>query len=214
MESTSVERVFYQRRPVASNGAGVVSYTTLFIILAGGGAYGLLSALETGDGRWLALLIAAVVGVFVAGWRVRQHDERAFVEEERAIAPTKPEAPKTIKSYTHMSIGGQSFTVGRFSFTAGQWYALRSAITNSGGKLLRDPVRRARPVVFELEDINNWQSIVEEFQRLGIVDTKQNLTDAGRRFFARDPFTSPLPHTAESPASVRYGGGGEGGEDE
>jgi hypothetical protein len=211
---TNVERVFYTRRPVATNGAGVVSYTALFIILAGGGAYGLLSAMETGDGRWLALLIASVVGVIVAGWRVRQHDERAFVEEERSVAPLKPEAPKTIKSYTHMSLGGGKMTVGRFSFTQAQWHALRSAIITNGDKLLRDPVRRARPMIFESDDINNWSGIVEEFQRIGVIDAKQNLTDTGRKFLAGDPFTTPLPHPAAMSANGRYGGGGERGEED
>jgi hypothetical protein len=212
------ERIFYERRPVSGNGAHVVLFTLLFVALSGGGLYGLFSALETGNSRWFALTFACVIGVFVLGWRVRQHDERAFVEQERATVRPQPETEvKPIRVYTHVSNGGGKVTVGRFSFTPGQWHALKSAISKGKGKLLRDPVRQARPHIFDAADIADWPSIVEEFQRLGLIDDRQELTDTGRKFFRSDPFTVPMdPPTpgAASFANGRYGGGGEGGEEE
>jgi len=188
----------YERRPLPGNNANIVSVTLLFLALAGGGFYGLLSALETGDGRWVALLLTCAAGVVVAGWRVRQHDERAFVEQERTRPQTftQPEPAQPIHVYTKLSTGGNQTAVGRFTFTVAQWHALRQAIAKGGGKLLRDPIRAARPYIFERTDLDNWRSILDEFKRLGLIDDNSLLTNAGHAFFDADPFAPPSPPAA------------------
>jgi hypothetical protein len=192
--------MFHEIRPVTGNQAHIFTITLLFVALAGGGFYGLLSALETGDRRWLALFLTCAAGVIVAAWRVKQHDARAFVERE-GLATKPPAQPgpdvQTVRVFSHVSNGGNLVAVGRFSFSPEQWHALKTAVYEAGGKLIRDKIRAARPFIFDPADIGDWKSIVAEFQRLQLVDEKQMLTSAGREFFRRDPFSrrdfSPTP---------------------
>lgn len=186
-----------EKRPLPGNNAHIFGVTLLFLVLAGMGFYGLLSALETGDGRWLALLFTAVTGVLVAGWRVVQHDARAFIEQERL--PVKPIAQQTapdpvvnIRTFSKPSSNSKLTAVGRFSFSRGQWYALKNTIEKCGGKMVRDPIREARPYIFPHAEIKNWRGIVGEFQRLGLIDENKMLTPQGRVFFNSDPFAGDI----------------------
>jgi len=54
--------------------------------------------------------------------------------------------------------------------------------------MIRDNVREQRPYIFDKTDIKNWKATLEEFQRLGLIDANQLLTNAGQDFFDSDPF--------------------------
>lgn len=208
----------YERRPLPGNHAHVISITLLFLVLMGGGFYGLLSALETGDGRWLALMLTCVFGIFVAAWRVKQHDARAFSERERLpVAPIaqEPQEPITeFRVFSKPSFNSNLTAVGKFSFSRGQWEALKTAIAQSGYKVVRDPIRAAS--VFPIAEIKkNWAGIVGEFKRLGLIDDDQVLTPFGHQFFFDyDPFErdidppTPTAVNGRTPSPLAGAGGG------
>jgi len=177
---------FYEKRPVNGNHANVISITLLFVLLSGGGFYGLLSALETGDGRWVALLLTCAAGIVVAAWRVVQHDARAFVEREGL--PEKPQAQpevkRVIQPHVERATSGNQIAAGKYILTWEQWNALGLTLEKCSWKWVRDQVRKARPHVFEADEINlRWQQIIREFQRIGYVDEKQMTTPTGQDFF-------------------------------
>lgn len=212
-----LERVTWERRPVTGNNAHVVGYTLLFVPLVFGFVYGILAALDTGVIRWIALSAACLAGVWFLAWRIREHDARAFVERENIETPAEPPTPeiRNIKVFSSVSSGGNQVIVGQFTLSREQWHALKTAIFSNNNRLIRDEVRKARPHIFQPYDIKHWRETCEEFQRLGLIDSRQYLTEAGRKFFRGDPFsrrTNPPTPNGNIAHAGAYSGGGGGGE--
>lgn len=212
------ERVFYERKPIIGNGAHVVLFTLLFLVLMLAGLWGLFSALETGDSRWGALPISCGLSLYILWWRVQQHDARAFYEREGVKEPPKPQptAEPTYRPYTSQPSGsGNQITMGKYTFTAEKWKAVGYWLQASGWKMVRDQLRKAK--AWSYDEVNlRWSDIVEEFQRLGWADDDKMITPAGRVWFSNwldglpaDPPTPRRVNGSLAPHTASGGGGGE-----
>lgn len=212
-----LERVTWERRPVTGNNAHPVGFTLLFFILISLAIFGVLSALESGDSRWFTLFIAGVLSLYVLWWRVHEHDARAYIEQERTVTEAELPTPeiRNIKVFTNVSNGGNQIAVGEFSFNREQWHALKTVLFANNNRLIRDRVREARPHIFQPYDIEHWKETCEEFQRLGLIDSRQYLTETGKKFFRGDPFlrsSNPPAPNGNIAYATRYSDGGDGGE--
>lgn len=81
---------------------------------------------------------------------------------------------------------------GRFTLPAATWAALFNAAEANDGRLTRDTATRLLPRAM----YRNWQSTLEELQRLGLIDGDGRVTAAGRTFARGD--ASPYPTHTEA----------------
>lgn len=108
---------------------------------------------------------------------------RTYAEPPPAGAVVRPFIPSTNPT---------TIRAGRFTLPAATWAALFNAAEANDGRLTRDTATRLLPRAM----YRNWQSTLEELQRLGLIDGDGRVTAAGRTFARGD--ASPYPTHTEA----------------
>jgi len=189
------------QRPAADFHEYVIAYSrgqrwNVFLTFAG-------VALAIGAGMYLhgaALIIAAALGLGLTGGGAgglliaagahasyTRHlgvtTTRTYAEQPPAGAPVRPFVPSTNPA---------TVRAGRFQLPAATWAALFNAAEANDGRLTRDAAAKVLPRAM----YRDWQSTVNELQRLGMFDGDGRVTPAGLLFAQRD--LSPYPNNAEA----------------
>jgi len=188
------------QRPAAEFHEYVIAYSrgqrwNVFLIFAG-------VALAIGAGMYLsgALLIIGVAlglglagagggGLLIAAGAHASYTRHLGMTTTRTYAEQPPAA--TVRPFIP-STNPTTVRAGRFQLPAATWAALFNAAEANDGRLTRDMAAKVLPRAM----YRDWQSTLEELQRLGMFDADGRVTAAGRLFARRD--ISPYPDNAEA----------------
>lgn len=178
-------------------------------------------ALATGSIMYLsgALLVAFTsiglgLGIAGAGALLIAIDAHACYTRYLAITETAtyPEAQpaQAARPFMPSRNGAANIRAGRFSLTADTWAALFAGAARNGGRVTRDGAARVLPRPL----YRDWQSTIEELQRLGMVDVDGMATEAGYEFANVTPPRPVAVNPAEGAHSThaRRTNGAHGGE--
>ena len=194
------------QRPAAEFHEYVIAYSrgqrwNVFLMFAGG-------ALAIGAGIYLGggvLIIGVAIGLGLTGAgggglliaagahaaytrHLGMMTTRTYAEQPPAGATVRPFVPSTNPS---------TVRAGRFKLPAATWAALFNSAEANDGRLTRDAAAKVLPRAI----YRDWQSTLEELQRLGMVDDDGRVTPAGWMFVRRD--VSPYPDNAEAPTGAQ-----------
>lgn len=188
------------QRPAADFHEYVIAYSrgqrwNVFLIFAGvalaigAGMYLGGGVLIIGVALGLGLTGAGGGGLFIAAGAHASYTRHLGVTTTRTYAE-QPAAGASVRPFVP-STNPTTVRAGRFQLPAATWAALFNAAEANDGRLTRDAATKVLPRAM----YRDWQSTLEELQRLGMFDGDGRVTAAGLLFARRD--LSPYPDNAQ-----------------
>lgn len=189
------------QRPAAEFHEYVIAYSrgqrwNVFLIFAGvalaigAGMYLGGGVLIIGVALGLGLTGAGGGGLLIAAGAHASYTRHLGMTTTRTYAE-QPPAGATVRPFVS-STNPATVRAGRFKLPAATWAALFNSAAANDGRLTRDAAAKVLPRAI----YRDWQSTLEELQRLGMVDNDGQVTPAGWMFARRD--VSPYPDNAEA----------------
>lgn len=189
------------QRPAAEFHEYVIAYSrgqrwNVFLIFAGvalaigAGMYLGGGVLIVGVALGLGLTGAGGGGLLIAAGAHAAYTRHLGVTTTRTYAE-QPPAGASIRPFVP-STNPTTVRAGRFQLPAATWAALFNSAAANDGRLTRDAAAKVLPRAI----YRDWQSTLEELQRLGLFDDDGRVTPAGWVFARRD--VSPFPDHAEA----------------
>ena len=193
------------QRPAAEFHEYVIAYSrgqrwNVFLMFAGvtlaigAGLYLGGGLLIIGVAIGLGLTGAGCGGLLIGAGAHAAYTQHLGVTTTRTYAE-QPPAGATVRPFIP-SRNPTTLRAGRFQLPAATWAALFNAAEANDGRLTRDAATKVLPRAM----YRDWQSTLEELQRLGLFDDDGRVTDAGRVFARRD--VSPYTDNAEAHAGA------------
>lgn len=193
------------QRPAAEFHEYVIAYArgqrwNVFLIFAG--VTLAIGAAMYLSGGWLIIAVSLGLGLSGAGGGGLLIAAGAHASYTRHLGMTTtrtyaepPPAGAVVRPFIPSS-NPATVRVGRFQLPPATWAALFNAAEANDGRLTRDTAARVLPRAM----YRNWQSTLEEFQRLGLIDGDGRVTAAGRTFARRDESPRPIHADAQTGA--------------
>lgn len=184
-------------RPVRP--AQALAFTLSAFVITLAGFWSLFQAIIIVDPRWLAGSLASSVALFMLVDRKRQHDRLSFVSRMTYAEPPAMSKPAEVIRPEIQMTRPQSNTIryGSIHLARSDWQRLGQAIFENDQLVTRDVI----PAGIFTNLSKRYPTIVRELRRLGWLDERQRLTEAGRDWFSR--FIPPHPIINDNLRSTR-----------
>lgn len=181
-------------------------------MVAAGVALGVATAIYL-SGPWLIICVVLAIGLMAAGGAAflimaQAHADYTQLLQSHTVTYADPRPVPVADVRPVIPTDNNTIRRGRFTLPADQWSRLFDAArAHKEGRLTRDNIVKAKALPRLLYHGDAFEDTLAELKRLGIIDSGNRITAAGRAF--EQEIRSPHPAAPSAPTFVHSTNGNE-----